>query len=128
MKISGAIFAIMCLVVLLSNCSKNKQTCGSCSAISFKNDVIPVFKSSCAVSGCHTGHTPAGNLNLDSAVAYTNVTTVSKGYIHTGDPNSSILYIQMIPGSSQPMPPTGLLDACISAKISCWIQQGALNN
>ena len=119
------------LMACLSNCTKDHskdQNCQNCPVISFKNDIIPIFQASCAVSGCHTGAFPAGNVNLDSAVAYTQSTAAGKGYVNAGNPGTSILYLEMIPGSTTPMPTTGLLNACTANKISCWIQQGALNN
>ena len=129
MKIGGAILAGLVLLLLLSECSKDKgntSACQTCSTISFKADIIPIFKSNCALSGCHLN--VSGQVNLDSAVAYTQIMQPGKGYIHAGDPGNSILYLQMVPGGSPIMPPTGQLDACTSHKIYCWILQGALNN
>ena len=129
MKTGGAIFAALVLLLVLSNCSKDKgstSNCQTCSTISFKADIIPIFKSNCALSGCHLN--VAGHVNLDSAVAYTQITAPGKGYIVAGNPNNSILYMQLVPGGSPIMPPTGQLDACTSQKVYCWILQGALNN
>ena len=129
MKIGGAIFAGLILMLLLSECSKDKgntSACQTCPTISFKTDIIPIFKSNCALSGCHLNY--PGRVSLDSAVAYAQITAPGRGYVVAGSPNASILYLQMIPGGSPIMPPTGQLDACTSHKIYCWILQGALNN
>ncbi len=127
---NGGVVLLGCLFLLmLANCTKDKATvsnCQTCSTISFKNDVVPIFKQNCALAGCHLN--VSGHINLDSAVAYAQVTAPGKGYVVAGNPGFSILYLQMTPGGSPVMPPAGLLDACTSQKIYCWIQQGALNN
>lgn len=41
--------------------------------VSFNEDIQPVFNQSCAVTGCHAGGAPAGNLNLSSGAAYGNI-------------------------------------------------------
>ncbi|MDB5282716.1 MAG: hypothetical protein JWO06_1791 [Bacteroidota bacterium] len=127
------IFAVLVLIVCLSECTKDhsqNQGCSTCPTISFKTDIIPIFQANCAIPGCHTGPYPTGSLTLDSAVAYTQATAVMTGYVKPGNPNGSILYLQLIAGGNPVMPPAPALplDACTSSKISCWIQQGALNN
>jgi len=129
-----AILMGIILLVLLSGCSKDKSAnnnCqGNCSAISFKADIVPIFTANCALSGCHNNSTSANrHVELDSAKAYASATQPGTGYVVAGDPNASILLGQLYAGVSNHMPNNGQqLDACSIQKISCWIQQGALNN
>ena len=90
--------------------------------VSFAKDIEPVLRANCAVSGCHTGNTAAGNLDLDSAVAYASLWKSGSGYIDTLNPESSLLYSQMTSIAS-PMPPTGRLDNCTTALVLKWIEQ-----
>ena len=132
MKTGGAILFGLILLLALSNCANDKSkdnNCQTCSTVSFKNDIIPLFAANCALSGCHISASGANhNVALDSANAYTSIMRTGTGIVVAGNPNNSILYMQMVPGGSPIMPPTGQLDACTSHKIYCWILQGALNN
>jgi hypothetical protein len=89
--------------------------------VSFKADLIPIFTSKCALSGCHDGlsHNPA----LTPDKAYSAIT--SGGYISLQAPSSSVLYGEVKSGS---MPPTGPLKAADVQKIYDWIRNGAPNN
>ena len=120
------------LLVLLSACAKDKsKSCtGSCPTVSFKSDIIPIFTVNCALSGCHNNSTSANKyVELDSAAAYVSIMHAGTGYVVPGNPGYSILLGQLYPGVSNHMPNNGgQLDDCSIQKISCWIQQGALNN
>lgn len=96
-------------------------------SVSFQSDILRLFRTHCSTSGCHSGSNPEGNLNLDDAQAYAQLSQPGKGYINLTKPEFSILYTQMN-SSSQPMPPTGKLDDCKINLILKWIQQGAKNN
>jgi hypothetical protein len=89
--------------------------------VSFKDDLIPIFTTNCALSGCHDGlaHNPA----LTTDKAYSAIT--SGGYISLTAPSTSILYGEVKSGS---MPPTGPLKATDVQKIYDWIRNGAPNN
>ncbi|MBK7965547.1 MAG: hypothetical protein IPK10_09795 [Bacteroidetes bacterium] len=65
-----------------------------------------LFLLHCSTSGCHSGSNPGGNLNLDDAQAFAQLSQPGKGYINLTKPEFSILYTQMN-SVSQPMPPTG---------------------
>lgn len=126
-----AIFFSIVLTMSLSNCTKDhsaSSSCNSCPAISFNHDVIPLFTQNCAISGCHTGQYPAGNVNLDSLVAYAHATKPGTGYVHAGSPSTSILVQQLSVSANQHMPPNAQLSDCQINIISCWVQEGAANN
>jgi len=119
-------------IILLNSCTYTKLDNSPCNTfemdtVSFNRDVIPLFNSYCNTSGCHSGSIPAGSLSLESSIAYSELMQPGKGYVDTLNPKFSVLYTQMI-SVSQPMPPTGNLDACKTEMILNWIQQGAKNN
>ncbi len=124
------------LTVLTVSCTSYKRDilypASACAAdtlttISFSKNVWPIIQENCAISGCHTGSTPTGNLNMDSAVAYTNLLNSGSGYINTANPQVSLLY-NKISTASAIMPPTGKMSDCNVNTILKWIEQNAKNN
>lgn len=95
--------------------------------VSFSKNVLPIFTANCSIAGCHSGSSPAANLNLTASVAYSQLMQKGSGYVDTTNPNYSVLYSQMNSVSS-PMPPTGKLDTCTINMVYKWIQQKAKNN
>ena len=88
---------------------------------SFKNNIQPIFNTTCAISGCHVSPSPASGLDLDSAVAYKDLLKLN--LINTALPSQSNLYLALNTG----MPPSGR-NASLNALVLKWIQQGAKNN
>jgi hypothetical protein len=95
--------------------------------VTFSQHIMPILQNNCAITGCHTGTTPTGNLNLDASVAYANLLDARKGYVDTNNAKGSLLYSQMT-SVSAPMPPTGQLDSCSVKLVLKWITQHAPNN
>lgn len=95
--------------------------------VSFHQDILPIFNSQCNISGCHTSGVHAGNLNLEAAVAYSQLMQPGKGYIDTLNPEYSVLYNKLIT-TTNPMPLSGKLDNCKINLVLKWIQQKAKNN
>jgi hypothetical protein len=90
--------------------------------ISFNDDIIPIFNSSCNGGGCHDG---TWNPDLTPANAYNALTSgVPKDYVNTDDPESSLLYVKISPGESMEQ----FITSGERAQILRWIEQGALNN
>lgn len=134
MPMAGSILRYFLLVLLFESCTHDKGkivvpevTCNTPAVVSFSSDIIPIFDKYCNTSGCHSGSSPTGNLNLESSMAYSQLMKHSSGYIDTMHPDYSLLYAQ-INSTSQPMPPTGNLDKCDLNLIYKWIQQKAKNN
>jgi hypothetical protein len=129
-KIAIPVIVIITGIAFFS-CTKDvgkiMTTCSLPETVSFNKDVAPIFKSNCALAGCHVGANPTGNLNLEEANVYNNLMKKGSGYIDTINPNYSLLYSQMI-STSNPMPPSGNLDACKTSLILKWIGQKARNN
>lgn len=118
--------ASILLMTLLTGCYKDITDPGPDpnappQAVSFKTDLVPIFTTNCALSGCHDGlsHNPA----LTADKAYSAIT--SGGFINTTAPATSILYGEVKSGD---MPPTGALKATDVQKIYDWIRNGAPNN
>jgi hypothetical protein len=95
--------------------------------ISFNKNILPILTSNCATSGCHSGPSPKGNLNLDAIHAYKQLSKKGSGYIDTIQPVYSILYGVLI-SPNNPMPPAGPLDPCDIEMIRKWMEQKARPN
>ncbi len=117
-------------------------------AVSYNEDILPVFAGTCAQLGCHAtpplddpvygGQEPAGGLALDPNVAYGNVVNrpstevPSLDRVEPGDPEHSYLYLKItgapgIVGDRMPQGGPFLSDAVI-ALFERWIREGALPN
>jgi len=93
--------------------------------VSFKQHIIPLLNRNCNSSGCHSGIKPQGNLNLEPAKAYNQLS--SKQLIDTLRPKQSAIYAAMT-SIDRPMPPSGKLDTFYIQTMLKWIEQGAKEN
>lgn len=118
---------LLLLLCVFSAC-KPKDECESIpSVVSFSNAVQPIFDRSCNKVGCHQGNLPAGGLDLTSAKAYDQLSSTGSGYVKAGNAAGSLLYLQLN-SITNPMPPSGKLDACEINLVQNWIDQGGLEN
>jgi hypothetical protein len=122
---------IVVLLFLMSSCTYEKVepqvACVSPETVSFKKDIQPIFDDHCNSAGCHSGTNPSGNLNLEPALSYAQLSKKSSGYVDTLNPKHSVLYASMN-STGNPMPPNGKLDRCALDLVLKWIQQKAKNN
>jgi len=81
--------------------------------VTYAQTVEPIIQTTC--SSCHGGTSPSGNLTLQS---YSNVVSAV---------STKNLYAR-ISSTSNPMPPSGLMNACTIKQIKRWINMGSLNN
>ncbi|QEC68546.1 hypothetical protein FRZ67_14985 [Panacibacter ginsenosidivorans] len=90
------------------------------SVICFEAEVLPIFQSSCAKSGCHDPSSKAEGYVLNS---YQNI---MKRGIKAGNPDGSKIYQVIVNGE---MPPAGEPNLTIDqvATIKQWILEGANN-
>lgn len=88
-------------------------------AVSFKNDLAPIFNSQCALSGCHVSgaHKPY----LPTATSYQQI--VNGGYVNLVVYKESVLY-KKINGEMKEYIPK----ATDRQKVYDWIRNGAPNN
>ena len=91
---------------------------GGDSLVCFEGEILPIFLSSCAYSGCHDSKSKEEGYVLD------NWQNITKSGIKPEDPNSSKIFEVIASGE---MPPNGNLTADQVSLIGKWIQQGAKN-
>ncbi len=88
-------------------------------SVKFSVNILPIFNTSCAKSGCHIkGGTPP---DLSPANAYTSLTFF--GYVDTDVPESSVIYEKITTGTMK----NNATDQD-RALILQWIKQGAQDN
>jgi hypothetical protein len=92
-----------------------KRPC-SPDTVYYQKDIQPIFSANCTGSGCHSGSSPADNLDL-SSFAKARSTSKIKPY----DSDGSKVYQALTDG----MPPAGPLSSDKIALIKKWIDQGA---
>jgi len=111
------IFILTATIVLFVSCKKDKTTPKVCvDDISYANDVVPILMNSCATTGCHTTEANANGMN------FTNYEGVFEHRVRIVEAIRS-------ENGATPMPlGTDPLNSEQISTISCWIEQGALNN
>ncbi|MBN8857852.1 MAG: hypothetical protein J0H29_05665 [Sphingobacteriales bacterium] len=123
-----AVWAIllMATIIGLGSCYKDiikpelaSNTEGPPQPVSFKNELAPLFNSSCALAGCHVsgGHHPYMNTDI----SYQQI--VNGGFVNTDFPKESILYKMINTEMAQYIP-----SASDRQKVYDWIRNGAPNN
>jgi hypothetical protein len=88
--------------------------------VSFASDITPILNSSCNSSGCHNAGGVAPDLSAINA--YTSLT--NGGYLNTGAPQTSDLFLWMTGKKGTPMPTSGI-NKDYNALVLAWIKQGA---
>ena len=88
-------------------------------SVSYKEQLMPLFNTSCALSGCHVAGSHKPFMAPD--VSYQEI--VNGGFVNTLIPNESKLY-KMINGEMKEFIPS----ASDRQKVYDWIRNGAPNN
>ena len=92
-------------------------------AVCFESDVLPIFQTNCAKSGCHDAASHEGDFVLDS---YDNI--IRKGIVFGNATNSKIYKVLFENGNDKmPPAPNPDLTAAQKAIIGKWINEGAVN-
>lgn len=126
MKIFFLSVASLFITALLFSCKHDMPSYAEADRLSpvvcFESDVLPIFQSYCAKSGCHDNR-GADGYRLNS---YSNI--VSKG-VRPGDANNSEIYEVLFESGDSRMPPSGNPDLTSEQKILIrrWLNQGANN-
>lgn len=116
-------------VLIMNSCTKDTtviidNTPAITKTVSFSKDIQPILEKSCATAGCHSGKQAP---NLSTATAYTALTT--GGYLNTGAPATSELYLWLTGKRAVAMPSGSANNPSnINALTLAWIKQGAKNN
>jgi len=114
-------FALFLVSLLLFNgCYNDKEetlyrfttTCDTTN-VTYTNTIAPIIQASCV--SCHSGTSPSGSLSL-----------INHGELVTAV-NSKNLYAR-ITSTTNPMPQSGLMDACKIEQIKKWIDSNMPNN
>ncbi|MGC1242181.1 MAG: c-type cytochrome [Chryseosolibacter sp.] len=95
--------------------------CVSDGDVCFESSVLPIFVSTCAITGCHDAGTQEEELVLDN---YNNI--VRKGIV-AGNASESKLYKVLFEDGEDQMPPDAPLSKAQKDSIAAWINQGAKN-
>ena len=102
-------------------------TCDTTKIISYKNQVVPIFKNNCY--SCHATDTVnkyGRNIDLENFTSLSNYLLL--GYRGDGLLGSKLIHIIQHAQTVVPMPPGYDLDTCSQKIIAAWIHQGALQN
>ncbi|MEQ1554983.1 MAG: hypothetical protein ABL929_12430, partial [Ferruginibacter sp.] len=91
--------------------------------VCFESEILPIFQSNCAKSGCHNIGTHASDLVLD------NFSNITRKYITPYNANLSKMYKVLFETGSDKMPQIPNPDLTSSQKtlIGKWINEGAKN-
>lgn len=92
--------------------------------VCFESEILPIFQSNCAKSGCHDAASRSDDYQLDS---YANI--VRRGIIAGRAGNSEIYEVitETDPSDIMPQPPNAPLTAAQINLIGTWINEGAKN-
>ena len=130
-KSSAGLVLLICIFTLLISCKhevpvdpNNPPGGGTDSSVCFENDILPIFLSNCAKSGCHDAATKEKGYQLDT---YSNI--VANG-INAGNAGTSKIYEAITEDNADkimPRPPNAPLTTAQKALIAKWINEGAKN-
>jgi hypothetical protein len=131
------IYFSLLLLVLFSACVKHYRTdgvqpiiaatCDTLKVVSYKNQVVPIFKSHCY--SCHATDTVnkyGRNIDLENFTSLSSYLLL--GYRGDGLLGSKLIHIIQHAQTVVPMPPGYDLDTCSQKLIVAWIHQGAQQN
>lgn len=91
--------------------------------VCFESDVLPIFQSNCAKSGCHDAASHQDDYVFDS---YSNI--IKKGIVFGRATNSKVYKVLFESGNDKmPPPPNPDLTSAQKAIIGKWINEGAKN-
>ena len=92
----------------------------------FQNEILPLFQSRCAMSGCHASSNPAEGINLTS---YASIMSSGEIVPYDATEGDIMEVIQETdPDDIMPQPPNPPLTSAQITKLRTWINQGAPNN
>src|SRR2546430_4485937 len=124
MKKSLITFSLLCSIFLIAFSCKHEIPVISLpvtSTVCFEEDVLPVFQTNCAKSGCHDSVIRESGHQLDR------YSTILRHGIIAGDSSGSEIYQLIIESNSaliMPPPPNAPLTATQINTIGAWIEEG----
>lgn len=122
MKKNSALFLLIVAVcVLFSACKHDNPDLSYYPEVCFQQDVLPIFQTNCAISGCHNA------ASAQEGYIFTSYNSIMNG-IKPFDPYNSKAYQVLSSSWVNFMPPGNPLSEENRTIIRMWIEQGALNN
>lgn len=112
--------SVFAIVVLLSSCRHEPMGVDSLETVCFETQVLPIFQTSCAISGCH------GASNPEEGFDATNYNSIIR-LVEPGKPLKSEVYRVITSHDKEMMPPDKPLTKEQRTLIEVWILQGAQN-
>ncbi len=110
------VFGLMLVLLLINSCKQEGIPADQFEPICFTGQVLPIFKNSCATSGCHDSRGEGGYV-------FTNYSGIMQA-ITSGNADKSKAY-QAITSTFALMPPSNPLSKEKRTIIRLWIEQGA---
>lgn len=117
----GLLFGLLCVEACEKNNVEHMQqpepdACDSTAAVSFKNQIEPIFKNECgSQSGCHGSGSASGGVNLEDSQKILDV--VRSGLLMKS--------VDHAPGISHMPKGRAQLDNCRRNLMRKWIREGA---
>jgi hypothetical protein len=121
--IGGTLLIFTLSLLVFSSCANYEKPLPSDdipAVVSFSEDMVPYFETSCAITGCHNSGGIPPDLSEDSAFG----SLTAGGYVDTDNPEQSMLYTKIAPGGSMEKYSTSR----DTKMVLRWIEQGAENN
>ncbi len=115
--------AILSAAIWASACTHAKDPINDpgTNDICFERDVLPIFQSNCAMSGCHDAATRADGVQLTD---YSSI--MNTGDVKPGKPMDSDVYEEIVEGKMPPYGYSKLTQTQIDL-LNKWISEGAKN-
>lgn len=134
-----SLLALVTGVLVIASCSSETPTTTTTDDATFKRDVMPIVRESCALTACHSSEQKNLGIFLsnDTAQVYAELqkTSAQSGqkFVVAGDPTKSYLVTKMEDKQKKPeqgtqMPPDALVPTADREAIKSWIKAGAKNN
>lgn len=118
-KVILPLLAILAIAAIgFSSCKHENLDVINGDSICFERDILPIFVSNCAMSGCHDAATAADKYDLS------NYNAILKKGLKPGNPDDSEIWEVISNGE---MPPNGALTRQQKSYIKSWIASGAKN-
>lgn len=119
-KLLQSLAFILTIGSFTTSCTHESDMLATFPEVCFENDVLPVFKNSCGMAGCHDAGGESGYV----LTSYDGI----KGSVVAGNPDASPSYKSIILNHGEGMMPPGqTLSQANRTTIRLWIYQGANN-
>jgi hypothetical protein len=109
---------LIIVITIINSCKHDAEGIDELRTVCFEAEVLPIFQTNCAMSGCHDASSAAEGLDLS------NYEGIMQG-IQAGNPDKSSIYESITSKYEGLMPPDKPLSIEQRSLIRVWILQGA---